>query len=238
MKMFSIKMIKLFQDLQLIARPEGLWAYEWLLYVLILPVILYAIVIYVERFPALWLSKVVFSNRFASNSYRNRSSGRQLGHSLLFIISGISLATITFFLEVTFDLYFFSLTGIFLWLFNLAVLSVTLASRFLILFLVGELTGTKDAFDEYGFNISQFYKFLAVPLLLINFFIPYFESIPDIILLIIALVFSVSILIIRILRLASIFIKRGFSLLYFILYLCALEFTPILVFAKYLSGAV
>jgi len=234
----SINRISLFHGLEGITRTEELWSSDWLVYVLVLPLMLYAVVIYVERYPALWLSKVVYSNRVASNVYRNRAHGRQLGHILLFIIAGISLATICYFLEVTLSLYFFSLSGIALWFFNLAILSVSVSLRFLILFIIGELTGTRGAFDEYGFNISQFYKFMAVPLLFINFFIPYFESIPDIILLIIASIFIASVLIIRIFRLASIFIKRGFSLLYFILYLCALEFTPILVFVKYLSGAV
>jgi len=217
---------------------EGAWSADWLFYVLVLPLLLYALVIYHERYPAIWLSKVVYSNRFASNAYRNRTYGRQLGHSLLLLISLISLSTFCYFMEVKFELYFFGLERIALWFFNLGILSASVLGRFIILLLLGKITGTKDAFNEYGFNIAQFYKFLSVPLLLINFFIPYLESLPDIVLIIIALLFMSSVLIIRLLRLASIFIKSRFSLFYYILYLCALEFTPVMVFIKYLSGAV
>lgn len=227
-----------FQDLEGVPLAEGLWNASWLLYVLLIPLILYAAVSTIERFPAIWLSKVVYSSKYAATAYRNRSVGRQLGHTLLFIISLISLATFAYYVELHFQLYFFSLNGIKLWFFNLGIFSAALILRFLVILLLGEITGTKDAFAEYEFNISQFYKFLSVPLLLINFFIPYFESIPDIILVFLALAFLASLFIIRSLRLLSIFIRRGFSLFYFILYLCALEFTPILVFIKYLSGAV
>lgn len=230
--------LAIIQDLQGIAITEEAWASDWLLYVVVLPLILYAVVIYVERFPAVWLSKVVYSNRFASTAFRNRAYGRQLGHSLLFIISFTGLSTFSYFLEVSYGLFFFSLKGIALWFLNLTVLSLSLAIRFVVIKLIGELSGSRDAFEEYGFNIAQFYKFIAVPLLLINFFIPYFDGIPDIVLFVTALTIIISVLIIRIFRLIVIFNRRGISLLYFILYLCALEFTPILVFVKYLSGAV
>jgi hypothetical protein len=230
--------ITIMQDLHGITMIEEPWASDWLLYLVVLPLILYAVVISVERFPAIWLSKVVYSNRFASTAFRNRAYGRHLGHSLLFIISFISLSTFCYFLEVSYGLFFFSLKGIALWFLNLSVLSLAVALRFVIIKLLGELTGSRDTFEEYGFNIAQFYKFLAIPLLLVNFFIPYFEGIPDIVLFITALIMITSVLIIRIFRLAVIFNRRGISLLYFILYLCALEFTPTMVFVKYLSGAV
>ncbi len=234
----SYSLTGMVQDLSGIIRTEDLWEADWLLYVIILPLILYAIVISVEKFPTTWLSRIVYINRFALNAYRNRSHGSQIGNTLLPVIAVISLSTLGYFLEVSYDLYFFSLKGIALWFFNLALFAVALGLRLLLISLIASLTGTRDAFDEYAYNIMQFYKFSGIPLLFINFFIPYFEGIPDLILFIISLMFIASLLIMRPLRLASVFIRRGFSLLYFILYLCALEFIPVLVFAKYLAGAV
>ncbi len=43
---------------------------------------------------------------------------------------------------------------------------------------------------------------------------------------------------IRVLRLFVIFINRNISILYLILYLCALEILPILISVKYISGLV
>ncbi|MDX2413707.1 MAG: DUF4271 domain-containing protein, partial [Bacteroidales bacterium] len=121
---------------------------------------------------------------------------------------------------------------------NLGIITLAVALRFVIIRLTGEITRTGGAFEEYAFNIAHIYRFLAIPLLFINFLIPYLELIPDILLIIIGITLIANMLIIRVLRLFAIFIRRGFSLLYIILYLCALEFTPILVFAKFLSGAV
>jgi hypothetical protein len=214
------------------------WDADWLLFILMIPMILYAIVIFYEKFPAARLTRVVYINRYASNAFRNRTQGSQLGSALLLINSALGLSTYMFFLEVSYNLYFFSLSGIGLWFFNLALIVVSAGLRLIIIYLIGSLTRTLDAFNEYAFNILQFYKLLGIPLLVFNFFIPYFESVPDIILFVITAIFIASLLVFRPLRLASVFITKGFSLLYFILYLCALEFIPVLVFVKYLAGTV
>lgn len=226
------------QNLQGIVRTKEVWETDWMMFAIILPLVLYAIVISVEKFPAGSLGRIVYSNRLASNAYRNRSHGSQIGNTLLAVNAAIGLSTLGYFLEVYYDLYFFSLEGTALWFLNLAIIVLSAGLRFLLIFFIGALAGTRDVFNEYAFNILQLYKFLGIPLLLINFFIPFFDSIPDIILYIISFALIGNLLIIRVLRLASVFIKRGVSLLYFILYLCALEFIPILVFIKYLAGAV
>jgi len=218
--------------------PEGAFDSDWLLIITSLPILIYVIVSVIENQPAIWLWKVVFSNKYATNSFRNRSLGSQAGHTLLFIVSLMSLATFAWFCEQIFDFKILNISGFLLWLINIGILSLGLALRFIILSITGKITATSGAFEEYGYNIAQFYKFLAIPLLIINFFIPYLEILPDMVLLVIGITVIVNILVIRTLRLFSIFIRRGFSLLYIILYLCALEFTPILVFGKYLGGAV
>lgn len=238
MTIFLHSQLDLLQDLPGIIRTEMIWDADWLLYVLILPMILYAIVIFYEKFPAAWLTRVVYINRYASNAYRNRSHGSQVGNALLLVNAAIGLSTFMFFLEVSYDFFFFSLQGMALWFFNLAIVIVSAGLRLMVIRIIGSLTKTRDAFNEYAFNILQFYKFLGLPLLVFNFFIPYFESIPDIILFIIPGVLIATLLIVRPLRLTSIFVSKGFSLLYFILYLCALEFIPVLVIVKYLEGTI
>ncbi len=238
MTIYLLRQPDLLQDLTGIIRTEMIWDADWLLYILLIPMILYAVVVYYEKFPAVWLARVVYINRYAYNAYRNRSHGGQIGNALLLVNAALCLSTFIFFLELSYDLHFFSLKGIGLWFFNLAIVVVSVGLRLMLISFVGSLTKTMDVFSEYAFNILQFYKFLGLPLLAFNFFIPYFESIPDIILFLIPGLLIATLLIIRPLRLASIFVSRGFSLLYFILYLCMLEIIPVLVFVKYLTGTV
>jgi len=216
----------------------GAFSSDWLLIVTTVPILLFVVVNALDNHLTFWLSKLVFSNKYASSSFRNRSSGSQAGNLLMMIASFIGIATFAYYCEEIFSFKLFNLKGIVLWLVNLTIITLAVGLRYMVIALTGEITRTVNAFEEYAYNILQFYKFLAIPLLFINFFIPYLELVPDLVLVIIGLILIVNLLIIRFLRLFSIFIRRGFSLLYIILYLCALEFTPILVFAKYLSGAV
>ncbi|MCD4769322.1 MAG: DUF4271 domain-containing protein, partial [Bacteroidales bacterium] len=127
--------------------------------------------------------------------------------------------------------------GFLLWLFNLGVISLSILFRYIISVITGELANSREAFNEYYYNISRFYMFLSIILLFINFLIPYLVVIPAVYLIGFTIILIAILFILRIIRLTSIFQRRSFSLLYMILYLCALEFTPILIFIKYLSGA-
>ncbi len=218
--------------------PSEAFSSDWLLIITTIPILLYLVVIALDKHSAIWLSKLVYSNKYAANAFRNRSSGTQARNILLIITSFMGIATFTYFCEQIFSFNLFHLSGLILWLVNLGIITLAVALRFVTIRLTGEITRTGGAFEEYAFNIAQIYRFLAIPLLFINFLIPYLELVPDLVLVIIGLTLIANMLIIRVLRLFAIFIRRGFSLLYIILYLCALEFTPILVFAKYLSGAV
>lgn len=218
--------------------PTGAFDSNWIFIVTTIPILIYIIIKGIEKQPLLWLSRVTYSTKYAAGSFRNRSLGSKGGHVLLLFISFMGLATFAYFCEISFSFLLWNLTGLLLWLVNLGIISFSLGLRYILLSFTGNITGTSLAFEEYGFNLAQFYKFIAIPLLIINFFVPYFEIIPDIVLIIIGFTLIANIYILRIFRIFSIFLRRGFPLLYIILYLCALEFTPILVFLKYLGGAV
>ena len=228
----------LFQDVPGKVLSGGVFDADWLLLISTLPVILFILASLFQRNVFIWLSKVVYSTRYSSASFRNRSPGSNTGHTLLLIVSFMSLATISYFCEILFSFRIWGLSGFALWLVNFGIISVGLGLRFIIIGFIGEFTGSRSAFEEYGFNLAQIYKFIAIPLLIINFLLLYLDSLPDIIFVVVAAILVLNMIIIRIIRLFSVFVRRGFSLFYMILYLCALEFTPILVFAKYISGAV
>ena len=232
------ELISLFQDTPGDFITKGVLDSDWLLLVNIIPVLLFIFSSLLDKNIITWLGKVVYSGRYASTSFRNRSPGSKPEHTMLILASLMAIASTAYFCETLYSFQIFSLSGFSLWLVNLLIIAISLGIRYAIINFIGKFTGTGTAFEEYGYNIAQLYKFLAVPLSIINFFILYLDIINDNILIGIAVIFILNLLAIRIIRLFFVFIRRGFSLLYLILYLCALEFTPIMVFAKYLSGAV
>lgn len=102
--------------------------------------------------------------------------------------------------------------------------------------ITGKLSGKSEVFNEYLVNIYQTYRFFAIPafifvvmLVYTPFFKPQFYFAAGAILIIIIYIY-------RILRLFVIFMKRNISIFYLFLYLCALEFLPVLLLVKYVTG--
>jgi hypothetical protein len=101
--------------------------------------------------------------------------------------------------------------------------------------IVAEVSGQKIAFREYMNVIYNVWFANAIILFILNaiiLFAPLRNTFPVIIS---GIIISAIFLIIRILRLLIIFLNRRISILYFILYLCALEVLPLLVIMKILG---
>ena len=223
---------------QLIAEsiPEDPFREDWILALTVTPIFLYLIAVATEKQLITVLARTVFNNRYAFAQFRNKSNARLLTGFVLGIVTMINISTFLYFVGVTFDIRFFGLSGPLLWCFTFGIVGVSALFRYTVSVIAGELTGSRKLFDEYYYNISRFYMFLSVILLFINFLIPYLVIIPDIFFIVFSCVLLALLLILRIIRLSSIILRRSFSLLYMILYLCALEITPVLIFIKYLSG--
>lgn len=227
------------RSFQLIAEtiPADLFRKDWILVIIMVPLILYLFIAVIEKQVFTVLTRTVLSNRYASAQFRSKGAGRKISGIMLGIISLVNIATFSYFTEITFNVFFFGLSGFFLWLFNLGVISLSILFRYFVSVTTGGVTNSRETFNEYYYNISRFYMFLSVILLFINFLIPYLVIIPDIYLIGFTVVLAAILLILRIIRLANIFLKRSFSLLNMILYLCTLEFIPMLISIKFLSGA-
>jgi len=218
--------------------PEDIFRSDWILGMVILPLFLYAIVSSIEYLPFVRLTKRVFRYSFSNADFRSSSGGTQLYETLLGLIALLSISIFLYFTELHFNLVIPGLKGPYMCLINLGFLIGAITFRYIVSFLTGYLTGTKEMFDEYFYIISQFYKFLAIPLVFVNFLIPYMIIVPDIFLILTILSLALILYILRYIRLSLLFIRRSSSLFYLILYLCALEFTPVLILYRYLAGTV
>jgi hypothetical protein len=129
-----------------------------------------------------------------------------------------------------------SITGIVFWIISVIIIITALTLRHLICHLTGEVSGEREAFTEYLMGIYQFYRFSGLSLFVVTILISYTTIFPEKSCLIAGVIALAILYMIRIIRLFIIFINRNISLFYLILYLCALEILPVLIFVKYFSG--
>ena len=219
-----------------VALAEDILRSEWVFVLLILPVLIYLFVSLKEKYSLIRIIKIVFNNKFAHTAYRNITPGVQIFQLMLGILSLISIATFILFAEMHFDIIFYNLKPRILWLFNLLLISLAVGFKYILNLAVGSLSRTVDTFREYSFNISRNYKLIGIVLMILNFFISYLVSVPDKYIIFFSFLIISVIFLFRIIRLVYIFLIRRFLLFYLILYLCALEIFPALIFIKYLSG--
>jgi hypothetical protein len=121
-------------------------------------------------------------------------------------------------------------------LISMGIVIFGITSRHFMCLAAGNLSGESDVFNEYLITVYQSYRFSSVLLFGVIILLTYTVLSP----VQVYFVFGVIILIIfylyRVTRLLLIFIKRNMSILYLILYLCALEILPVLIIVKYFTG--
>jgi len=99
----------------------------------------------------------------------------------------------------------------------------------------GSLSDRQEVFDEYLVTVYNSYRFVSVLLLVIVILLAYTFVFPQNLLLGAGIALLAVFYLFRIFRLFLIFIKRNISVLYLILYLCALEILPVLILIRYFS---
>jgi len=218
--------------------PASPFRTDWIFVLTLVPLLLFMVTSVIERGEASSLLKTVMSHRYANTAFRGAGVSRQLVLIPTWMMILMSISTFVWFWQVENMFYPWDIRGFSLWAVDFAIISAAIILRYIVSFFTGEISGNRELFREYMFNLFSFYSLLGIILVMINFLIPYLVIIPPGL-----LITSVSALIgilylLRTIRLVTIFIRGNFSLLYLILYLCALEFTPILIFIKYLSGTV
>jgi hypothetical protein len=107
--------------------------------------------------------------------------------------------------------------------------------RHLTSIIIAEITGLKTLFREYMNVIYNGWFLNALILFFLNFLILFSLTDHPLPLIISGLTATSLLLAVRALRLLSIFLNRHISLLYYILYLCALEVLPVLLIMKVLG---
>lgn len=171
----------------------------------------------------------------------NESSSRDIG--ALFTWQSTILNFVTFTIMALFLYSFAELRntipqGISPFVFMLICLGAIIAgitSRHFICNAAGSLSDRQEVFDEYLVTVYKSYRFVSILLLAIVIMLAYSVVFPENFLLRAGFAVLLIFYLLRTFRLFLIFIKRNISVLYLILYLCALEILPVLILIRYFN---
>jgi hypothetical protein len=172
----------------------------------------------------------------------NESSSRNIGSLFSWqstILNFVSFMVIGLFAYCAAEWYDFIPAGIRSFLFMLISLGIvifSITSRHLICLAAGNLSEESEVFNEYLIIVYQSYRFSSVLLFASVVLAVYTIFFPTQVYFVIGAIVLIIFYLYRISRLLLIFIKRNISILYLILYLCALEILPVLILVKYFTG--
>jgi hypothetical protein len=218
--------------------PEKPLHHDWMTAIVFLVALLWLVVRTTTRsvFPEL--------TRFLFFRGINESSSRDIG-SLFYwqstILNFISFLIIGLFAYCAAAWYDFIPEGIQPFLFMLISLGIVvfgITFRHFICLAAGNLSSETEAFNEYLITVYQSYRFTSVLLFVIVVFLAYSVIFPPDIYFVSGAIVLIIFYLYRVTRLFLIFIKRNISILYLILYLCALEILPVLILLKYFTGLI
>jgi hypothetical protein len=127
-------------------------------------------------------------------------------------------------------------SGFTVWSIALGIVIVSITLRHISCVLLGWFSGQKELWDEYIITIYQTYRYTAFAFFVLVVLLAYSDILPYKTLFFTGYSAFAALYLMRIARLFLIFLKRNVSILYLILYLCALEFLPVAVLIRYVTG--
>jgi hypothetical protein len=216
--------------------PERVLHHDWIIAVIFLSAYLWLMLRSTTR------SMFTELTRFLLLRGINESSSRNIGSLFTWqstILNFVSFMGIGLFCYCAAEWYEFIPSGISPFLFMLISLLLVIfgiTSRHLICIAAGKLSGEYEIFNEYLITVYKSYRFSSVLLFAIVVLLVYSAFLPVQVYFVLGLITLIFFYIYRVSRLFLIFIKRNISILYLILYLCALEILPVLILVKYFTG--
>ena len=152
------------------------------------------------------------------------------------LISFFNIALFIYCLASYYDFIPGRLPGILTWIAAFIIVVFAVTSRHAVCYFAGQLSGRSRIFNEYMINVYLSYRYAGLLLFIISILLSYTTFLKTTLLLDTGIAVVAILYLFRVTRLLLIFLKRDVSILYLILYLCALEILPVLVTIKYFAG--
>jgi hypothetical protein len=156
--------------------------------------------------------------------------------TLLNLISFFNIALFSYCTASYFEFIPDRVSGILIWLIAVGLIVAAISARHALCAITGNISDEKDAFREYIITVYHSYRYIGIILFTLVIFISFSKLFPEKLLFFTGFIAAGVFYLVRVMRLFMIFIKRNISILYLILYLCALEFLPVMILLKYFTG--
>jgi len=156
--------------------------------------------------------------------------------TLLNLISFFNIALFAYCAASFYDFVPNGISGLLFWLIAFGATVAAVSARHALCVITGLISDESDLFSEYTIAMYHSYRYTGIILFTLAILISYTDIFPVKPLLFTGFIVAGVFYLVRLLRLFLIFIKRNISILYLILYLCALEFLPVMVLLKFFTG--
>lgn len=156
--------------------------------------------------------------------------------NILYLFYFLSTGLLLYVAENRFNLFPYELTGVKLYLFNLALLAGVFLARVVLLNLAGFLFNRTRIFREYLYNSFIFNKLMGIVILPLLLFLVYTTGIIREVFQWATIITVSAIYMMRIMRGFIFSFKKDVSIFYMFLYLCALEIVPLAILFRWLEG--
>jgi hypothetical protein len=218
--------------------PERPYTNDWMVIVILFAAFLFALV---RTIPGKFFNSMV---RFLTMRGVNENSSRDTGEifqwqaTILNLASFLTISLFGFLLLEYFRVSTDYLGEFLTWLICFGVVTAGITLRHILCILTGNISSEQETFSEYMIGVYHTYRAGGILLLLVSLLILYTTFLPSGVWFTTGIIVAALLYIIRIIRLFLIFMTRHVSILYLILYLCALEILPVVIILKYVTGLV
>jgi hypothetical protein len=228
-----IKHLKPGQDLPLQPLHD-----DWIIGIVILSAFVYSLVRSSSKSMMHGISRFFLFKGINDSSSRDKD-GLFAGQSkILNLISFLNIGLFAYCAASYYDVIPAGISGIVFWLLCVGIFILTVILRHIVCIITGFMSGEKDAFNEYLSGIYQSYRLSALFLFILVILMLYTMILHGSGCFIAGVAVLGIFYLLRIFRLLIIFLKMNISIFYLILYLCALEFLPVVISVKYFTGLV
>lgn len=216
--------------------PQKLFHNDWVTGIILAAIILFSIMAGTTKSFLRGMTRFFLFRGTGEEGARDFPGIFQWKSTIINLSSFIIIGLFAYYAALYYELSPPDVAGYIIWLIALGTIIIALTMRHLISVLTGLLSSEREVFRDYLHTVYQSYRYGALILFLLVIMMSYTSLLSERIYFITGFILLASLYLIRIIRLFIVFINRNISIFYLILYLCALEILPALIFIKYFSG--
>ncbi|MBI5009909.1 MAG: DUF4271 domain-containing protein [Bacteroidia bacterium] len=219
-----------------IVLPRMPFHQDWVIGILLLSIMLFTVVQGVSKNFLTGTTRFFLFRGTTEEGSRDLIGMFQWQSTLLNLSSFMIISVYACFTALYYDVIPQGFQNFVVWSIILGFIIVSVTLRHIVCIITGIMSDQRSLFHDYLHTVYQSYRFGAIFLFILVIMMSYTELLADKSYFIIGPAVLLMLYLIRIFRLFLIFINRNISIFYLILYLCALEFLPVLITIKYFSG--